>query len=240
MEISVSKVKKSFKDHTVLNDVNLNVGSGSIMCLLGPSGSGKTTLIRIIIGALKADKGIVKIGENTVPSLAAIRHIGFMPQNDGVYIDMSAIDNLKFYGQLHGLKGTELNSRIEKLLRLVDLWDDRKRLVSEFSGGMKKRLSLAIALIHEPEVLLLDEPTVGIDPILRRSIWDEFHRLKDAGKTIIVSTHVMDEVKECDNAALLYYGRIIKNDSVEHILERVSGNIEEIFLNWRAPDENDN
>lgn len=240
MEISVTKVKKSFKDHNVLNDVNLNVGSGSIMCLLGPSGSGKTTLIRIIIGALKADEGKVMIGENTVPSLEAIKHIGFMPQNDGVYIDMSAADNLKFYGQLHGLKGTELNGRIEKLLRLVDLWDDRKRLVNEFSGGMKKRLSLAIALIHEPEVLLLDEPTVGIDPILRRSIWDEFHRLRDTGKTIIVSTHVMDEVKECDNAALLYYGRIIKNDSVENILKRVSGNIEEIFLNWRAPDENDN
>ena len=238
MNINLSNVKKSFKKQTVLDNVNLNVESGTIMCLLGPSGSGKTTLIRIIIGALKADEGTIKIGEYGIPGFEPLKHIGFMPQNDGVYNDMSAMDNLKFYGQIHRIKKRELNERVEKTLKLVELWDERNKLVTNYSGGMKKRLSLAIALLHEPEVLLLDEPTVGIDPLLRRSIWDEFHKLKISGKTIIVSTHVMDEVKECDNAAFLYYGQIIKNDTVDNILESFSGNIEEIFLKWRTNNEN--
>ena len=145
MNINLSNVKKSFKKQTVLDNVNLNVESGTIMCLLGPSGSGKTTLIRIIIGALKADEGTIKIGEYGIPGFEPLKHIGFMPQNDGVYNDMSAMDNLKFYGQLHRIKKRELNERVEKTLKLVELWDERNKLVTNYSGGMKKRLSLAIA-----------------------------------------------------------------------------------------------
>ena len=188
MKVEFQKIQKHFKEVDVLKEVNLVVESGKIMCLLGPSGSGKTTLIRILTVAIKADAGVVKVGELTMPNMAAMWKIGFMPQNDGVYNDISGLDNLMFYGKLYSMKKEKLKARIKELLEMLNLWEDRNKLVANYSGGMKKRLSLAIAILHEPELLVLDEPTVGIDPMLRKVIWDEFHKLKKQGKTIIVST----------------------------------------------------
>lgn len=231
MDVEIEKIEKHFRDVSVLKEVNLVIESGKIMCLLGPSGSGKTTLIRILTGALKADGGTVKIGTYRMPNMEAIWKIGFMPQNDGVYEDISGMDNLLFYGRLFRMKKEKLRSRAKELLQMVDLWEARNKLVADYSGGMKKRLSLAIAILHEPELLVLDEPTVGIDPVLRKVIWEEFHKLKSQGKTILVSTHVMDEVRKCDSAALLYEGRIIETGTVEELFSRtVSGNIEELFF----------
>lgn len=238
MKVEFQKIQKHFKEVNVLKEVNLVVESGKIMCLLGPSGSGKTTLIRILTGAIKADSGVVKVGELTMPNMAAMWKIGFMPQNDGVYNDISGLDNLMFYGKLYSMKKEKLKARIKELLEMLNLWEDRNKLVANYSGGMKKRLSLAIAILHEPELLVLDEPTVGIDPMLRKVIWEEFHKLKKQGKTIIVSTHVMDEVKQCDSASLLYMGKIIETGTVDELFARTaSGNIEELFLRSSEEDK---
>jgi ABC-2 type transport system ATP-binding protein len=154
-----------------------------------------------------------------------------MPQNDALYDDLSGYDNLMFFGGMYHMKGAELRSRTHEVLKLVELEADAKKNVVNYSGGMKKRLSLAVALLHNPQILILDEPTVGIDPILRKKIWDEFYKLKEQGKTIIVTTHVMDEAVKCDRLALIYNGDIIDCDTVGVLLGRTENNtIEELFL----------
>jgi ABC-2 type transport system ATP-binding protein len=166
--------------------------------------------------------------------------IGFMPQNDALYNDLTGEANLRFFAGLHGIKKSEINIRIAEVLELVGLQEDRKKYVALYSGGMKKRLSLAAALIHEPEVLLLDEPTVGIDPVLRRTIWQQFGVLKKAGKTLIVTTHVMDEVEQCDKAALIYNGKLIHYDSVAALSAQTkSGKVEELFFLADAQEKGD-
>lgn len=231
MNIQLQRVDKSFGDQLAIDNIDFTIPSGEICCLLGPSGSGKTTLIRLMIGALAPDKGSVHIGETKMPSMDMLRQIGFMPQNDGLYEDLSAEANLAFFGSIYKLEKKALQERITEVLNLVDLANDRHKLVRNFSGGMKKRLSLAIAILHKPDVLFLDEPTVGIDPILRRQIWDQFQVIRREGTTIIVSTHVMDEVLECDRAALVYNGRLIAYDHVQDLLDQTeNGRVEELFL----------
>jgi len=231
MDISLTNVCKSFDKKPVIKDMSFTVQSGDIICLLGPSGSGKTTTIRLLIGAIAADSGKIKFGDTPVPSLKLLKNIGFMPQNDALYDDLSGEDNLKFFAGLYGMKNKDVIKRIGEVLKIVDLTDDRKKFVRNYSGGMKKRLSLAAALLHEPDVLLLDEPTVGIDPVLRRSVWNQFKEMKKSGKTLIVSTHVMDEVSECDKAALIYNGKLINYDSVQNLLAKTTtGRVEELFF----------
>ena len=229
--IRVDRVTKAFDGKTVLQDVSLPAYDGEILCLLGPSGAGKTTLIRLITGAIRADSGDIFISGKKIPDRPAQRAIGFMPQNDAVYTDISGLDNLLFFGRLFHMTNQALKSRTEEVLNLVDLYEDRHKFASNYSGGMKKRLSLAIALLHDPDILLLDEPTVGIDPVLRKAVWDRFEVLRRNGKTIVVSTHVMDEAARCQRAALIYGGRIIENDSIQNLTAKTeSGSLEELFF----------
>jgi ABC-2 type transport system ATP-binding protein len=193
MLIEVKNACKSFKKQQVLNDINLSINENEIFGLIGPSGSGKTTLIRLIIGAIASDRGSLKVMDYTVPDLRVLQSIGYMPQNDALYNDLSGYDNLMFFGGMYPIKKQEQKRRAEEVLKLVELDKSRDKRVANYSGGMRKRLSLAIALLHNPRILILDEPTVGIDPILRKKIWEEFDRQKEQGKTIIVTTHVMDE-----------------------------------------------
>lgn len=231
MKIQISNISKSFGKNIILKDISLEACAGEILCLLGPSGAGKTTLIRLIIGAMKADAGTILIDGKRMPNMASIREIGYMPQNDAVYNDINGYDNLTFFGKMYGLKNKKLKQRVEEMLSLVNLTEDKNKLVSNYSGGMKKRLSLAIALLHDPEILILDEPTVGVDPVLRKTIWDEFDILCGAGKTIIISTHVMDEAGKCQKAALIYGGRLITHDRVETLKAKTkTGNLEELFF----------
>lgn len=224
-------MSKSFDKKQIISNITFTIESGDIVCLLGPSGSGKTTIIRLMIGAIAADSGEIKFGNTPVPSLKLLKKIGFMPQNDALYEDLSGENNLKFFAELYGMNKNDQRKRIEQVLTLVDLTNDSKKYVKNYSGGMKKRLSLAVALLHEPDILLLDEPTVGIDPVLRRAIWDQFKAIKESGKTIIVSTHVMDEVYECDKAALIYNGSLIRYDTVENLLAGTqNGKVEELFF----------
>lgn len=231
MQIEVNGASKSFKKQQVLKDINLVIKENEIFGLIGPSGAGKTTLIRLIIGAIEADSGEIKVGEDVVPNLKALVNIGYMPQNDALYNDLSGIDNLLFFGGMYKLKKDELKKRANEVLKLVELDSDGDKRVINYSGGMKKRLSLAVALLHSPKVLILDEPTVGIDPILRKKIWKEFYALKAQGKTIVVTTHVMDEAVKCDRLGLIYGGNIIACDTVDALLARTKNNsIEELFF----------
>lgn len=229
--VSLTHVSKSFKKQQVLRDINLTIEDNEIFGLIGPSGAGKTTLIRLIIGAIEADEGVVKIGDTIIPSLKALNGFGYMPQNDALYADLSGCDNLMFFGGMYGMKKSVLKKRVQQVLELVELENDSGKKVSLYSGGMKKRLSLAVALLAEPSLLILDEPTVGIDPLLRRKIWEQFRRLKEQGKTIIITTHVMDEAGMCDRLALVYNGGILACDSVDALLSRTANrSIEELFF----------
>ncbi|MDF2941375.1 MAG: transporter ATP-binding protein [Herbinix sp.] len=231
MLIEIKEVSKSFKKQQVLKDINLTIDENEIFGLIGPSGAGKTTLIRLLIGAINTDSGTIRVGDYMVPNLKALNNIGYMPQNEALYTDLSGYDNLMFFGGMYQQKKSELKKRADEVLKLVELDGDGNKRVINYSGGMKKRLSLAVALIHSPKVLVLDEPTVGIDPILRKKIWDEFYKLKEQGKTIVVTTHVMDEAIRCDRLALINYGNIIACDTVETLLGRTQNNsIEELFF----------
>ncbi len=231
MSIEISHVSKSLNRKEILRDVSLTAQQGEILCLLGPSGAGKTTLIRLITGGIRPDSGEIKMDGIQFPNIDAMKKIGFMPQEDAVYSDLSGLDNLLFFGRLFGLHGKELRNKAQEALSWVDLEKDSNKLVSRYSGGMRKRLSLAITLLHDPSILLLDEPTVGIDPVLRQSIWDRFESLRLLGKTIIVSTHVMDEAQRCQRAALLYEGRLIENDTTKNLLMKTkTGVLEELFF----------
>ena len=228
--IEIKNLIKFFDKHIVLHGITMRIPKGEIVSLLGPSGSGKTTLLRLLLGAIPADDGEIFIEGIRMPNLKMLNKIGYMPQNDALYDNLSAIDNLRFFGGIYDINKNILDERIDNALTLVGLTDDKDKLVSKFSGGMKKRLSLAIATLPNPDLMLLDEPTVGIDPVLRRSIWNRFKEWKNEGKTLIVSTHVMDEVAICDKAALIRDGRIIAYDAVSSLIKNTkSGNIEEIF-----------
>jgi len=223
MEVTVAKLFKGFSGKPVLDGISFTASSGSILCLLGPSDAGKTTLIRLLLGAIAADSGSVTIEGRRVPDLEVLRDIGYMPQNDALYEDISGEDNLKFYGSLFQMDKRRKKERIDEVLDLLNLTQHRKKPVRYYSGGMKKRLSLATSL--------LNEPTVGIDPVLKRTVWDTFTAMKQKGITLIISTHVMDEVMECDNAALLYDGKLIHYGAVDALIASTdSGRVEELFF----------
>ncbi len=231
MTISVNQISKSFGKKRVLDQVSLIAEKGEVLGLLGPSGAGKTTLIRLITGAIKPDSGQISFDEIMVPDKRLLGKMGFMPQSDSLYIDLTGMDNLKFFGRLYGLKERKLKKRCEELLKFIGLYDDRNKLVINYSGGMKKRLSLIIALLHDPDYLILDEPTVGVDPALRRTIWEEFDTLAKQGKTLIITTHVMDEAVKCTKCALIYQGELIAFDTTEKLLESTKNNtLEDLFF----------
>ena len=229
--IKIENISKSYKKQKVLKGISFNIKEGEIFGLLGPSGAGKTTLIRLIMGMEKSNNGEITISDKKVPNQKVIENIGYTAQADALYIDLSAEENMKFYCRLYKIPKKERNARIDECLSVVNLNDDKKKIVNNFSGGMKRRLSLAISLIHRPKVLILDEPTVGMDPLLRRQIWQELYRLKENGVTIVITTHVMDEAAYCDKLALIRNGRCISVGEPKKIIEENECNtLEEVFL----------
>lgn len=233
--VSVKNLEVKYDKTTILKNISLNIKKGEIVGFLGPSGSGKTTLVKALIGMKAPSNGEIEVMGKPIPSLEAISKVGYMAQSDALYEDLSALDNLLFFGELYSLKGKPAKDRAMELLTLVNLDKDAYKAVKNFSGGMKRRLSLAIALIHSPELLILDEPTVGIDPVLRRSFWNEFKRIKNNGGSIIVTTHVMDEAYHCDRLSLIRDGEIIADGSPEEIIKASSTtNIEEAFLYYSS------
>ncbi|MEC2160777.1 ABC transporter ATP-binding protein [Virgibacillus halodenitrificans] len=232
MAITVHNATKSFYNKLVLNKLSLEIPKGEIFGLLGPSGCGKTTLIKLIIGMLKRDEGDITVLNYNIPDQRLLPNIGYMAQSDALYTDLTGEQNLDFFARLYKLPKKERKARIQYVAGVVELEDVLQKRIAEYSGGMMRRLSLAIALIHDPEVLILDEPTVGIDPVLKRSIWRELERLKkEDGKTIVITTHVMDEAERCDQTALLRNGHIIAAGSPDKLKEKYEATrFEEVFL----------
>jgi ABC-2 type transport system ATP-binding protein len=231
--ISVRDATRSFGATTVLRGVSLEVEAGQIVGLLGPSGAGKTTLIRLIAGTDRADRGEVVVDGVTMPRLDVLERIGYMAQSDALYGELSGRANLRFFGALFGLRGRHLADRIAAVAGIVDLAAHLDRHVMLYSGGMKRRLSLAAALLHEPKVLILDEPTVGIDPVLRRQVWARLRELAAAGAAILVTTHVMDEADRCDRVGMLRDGRIIAADTPARLKEDAGvATMEEAFVHY--------
>jgi ABC-2 type transport system ATP-binding protein len=229
--ISVKNVYKAFGSHEVLQDISLEVPQAQIFGLLGPSGSGKTTLVKLIAGIDEASSGEIYLLNVRIPKLDMLSKIGYMSQSDALYMELSAEENLQFFAALFGLNKAERKKRIAAVMELVNLTSFLKKPVSSFSGGMKRRLSLAIALLHRPNVLILDEPTVGIDPVLRKSLWDELKQLSKQGTTIIVTTHVMDEADKCDRLGMIRDGKLIAVGSPAELKEQThTATIEEAFL----------
>lgn len=229
--VTLNHVSKYFGKKQVIQDISFFVREAEIFGLVGPSGSGKTTLIKMIAGISEATSGEVTALQTVMPDLNGMKQIGYMAQADALYEELSAYENADFIATMYGLKGKQKKERIFEVFELVQLSEDAKKQVQQFSGGMKKRLSLAMSLLHEPKLLILDEPTVGIDPVLRKSIWDKFYELRKQGTTIIVTTHIMDEAEFCERLCLIREGKLIATGSPIELKERTtSGRIEDVFL----------
>ena len=229
--INIEKLSKSFGEQKVLDKIDFKLESGEIVGLIGPSGSGKSTLIKTMLGMEKADEGEALVLDYKMPKREILSNIGYMAQSDALYEMLTGYENLEFFGKMKGVSSDKLKKEIEYIAEIVDLTDDLKKLVSKYSGGMKRRLSLAIALIGSPELLILDEPTVGIDPSLRKNIWKELFKQRDNGVGILVTTHVMDEAELTDKVGLLLNGDIIDFDTPQQLkVKNKVKTIEEVFL----------
>ncbi|GEP17060.1 ABC transporter ATP-binding protein [Pediococcus pentosaceus] len=229
--IELKNIVKSFGKQNVLKNINLNVQQGQIVGLIGPSGSGKSTIIKIALGMEVADKGTAEIFEAKMPNRKLLSKIGYMAQTDALYMTLTGFENLKFYAKMKGIKSSELQLQIDHVAEVVDLKDALNKRVEGYSGGMMRRLSLGIALLGNPKLLILDEPTVGIDPALRRKIWRELKRIKNNGQSILITTHVMDEAEQVDEVALILDGNVIALDSPKNLKRQYDvPSIEDVFL----------
>ena len=234
--IILKNIYKNYGKTEVLHGIDLKIPRGIIYGLLGPSGCGKTTTVKVMTGILKASSGNVTILNNKMPSYDMMNNIGYMAQSDALYETLTAKENLEFFAKIYGLNKSQTAKRINYVLSTVNLTKDMNKLVREYSGGMKRRLSLAIALLANPKILVLDEPTVGIDPLLRNDIWSEFKLLTEKGITLIVTTHVMDEAEKCNMLAMIRDGNVIASGSPkELIVNSDSCTLEEAFIKYGKP-----
>jgi ABC-2 type transport system ATP-binding protein len=232
--VEAKALAKHFGDVHALDGLDLCIRRGEAFGLLGPNGSGKTTFIRTIAGLVVPTSGTLTVLGQPVPAHAdRIRSkLGYMTQLQALYSDLSAWENVQFFARIFGLDNrAERDKRVEHVLDLVELLPRKDSLVANLSGGMKQRLSLACALVHNPELLLLDEPTVGVDPQLRQSFWGYFRELNAQGVTIVVSSHVMDEADRCDRLGLIRNGKLLAVGAPDEIRSMGgSSNLEEAFL----------
>ncbi|NLR10031.1 MULTISPECIES: ABC transporter ATP-binding protein [Lactobacillaceae] len=229
--IDLQHLAKKFGDQTVLKDINLTVNPGEIVGLIGPSGAGKSTVIKVTLGMEVASGGSAKVFDTTMPNRELLGQIGYMAQTDALYDSLSGLENLKFFGLMKGIAKADMKQEVMHAAAVVDLTADLNKRVSGYSGGMMRRLSLAIALLGSPKLLILDEPTVGIDPALRRQIWAELGRIRDEGRSILITTHVMDEAELVGRVALLLGGEVMAFDAPA-VLKKQYGvdTIEDVFL----------
>jgi ABC-2 type transport system ATP-binding protein len=235
--LMADNLHKSFNDHKAVNGISFTIYQGEIFGLLGPNGAGKTTTIRILATVLEPDRGDVTIGGHSIRRNAdAVRRlIGVCPQELALYADLSALDNLLFFGRMVGLNGREAKSQAIANLELMGLLDRAKGKVDKFSGGMKRRINLAIALMGHPQLLFLDEPTVGIDPQSRNMIYETIEGLRDRGMTILYTTHYMEEADRlCHRVAIMDGGQIIAMDTPHQLKSKIGSpehvTLEDVFL----------
>ncbi len=224
--LTISHLQKRFGDRIAVDDVSFEVRAGETIGLLGPNGAGKTTTLSMMSGLVQPDAGSVSFQGRLVQQNAddLKRRVGLVPQDLALYDELSAWANLQLFGGLYGLAGRTLATRADAALALVGLADRRGDRVKEFSGGMKRRLNIAGALLHDPELVLLDEPTVGVDPQSRNAIFDNLEELKRSGKTLVYTTHYMEEAERlCDRIVIIDHGRVIANDTVRGLYKLLPG-----------------
>ena len=229
--VDLQLISKYFGQQLVLNKIDFGLEAGQIVGLIGPSGAGKSTMIKTMLGMEKADEGKTLILNHHMPNRFVLGQIGYMAQSDALYESLTGFENLNFFARMKGLSKKDIPTAIAHTAQVVELTEHLQKTVAGYSGGMKRRLSLAIALLGNPQLLILDEPTVGIDPALRRQVWKELHQLKMAGVGILITTHVMDEAELTDKVGLLLDGQIIAFDSPSALKENYGvQTIEEVFL----------
>jgi ABC-2 type transport system ATP-binding protein len=228
--VEARDLRKAFGPIPAVDGIDLSLAPGRIYGLLGPNGSGKTTLIRLLVGLARPSGGDARVLGTAMPSRTMLSRIGYMTQSTGLYPELSVWENLRFFANLYGVVERE---RLMRPLALVDLADRLGTPVLELSGGMRQRLSLACALVHEPPVLFLDEPTVGVDPALRVQFWDHFRSLARAGATLLVASHVMDEADRCDELLFIRDGRLLARGSGAELRAQAgTQDLEEAFLRF--------
>jgi ABC-2 type transport system ATP-binding protein len=217
--VEVSRLTKKYGKIEALRGVDLRVSKGAVFGLVGPNGAGKTTLIKALVGALRPSGGEIRVlGLNPLEDRAELRRrVGYMPQPPALYEDLPARSNVEFFGAAHRVP--DLRKKVEEVLELTDLTARADDAVYKLSGGMKRRVSLACALVHRPQILFLDEPTAAVDPQLRHRLWNTFRELAGGGTTLFISTHLMDEAMLCDRVAILREGKVVISDAPRRILE---------------------
>lgn len=221
MIIEVSELIKKYNNLDVLKGVNLSIREGEIFGLLGPNGAGKSTLMNAILGLIRFNSGSVKIlGRDFSTHASEIkRMIGYVPQDIAVFETLDGLDNVTYWGRLYGLRGNELAQRVKKALEFTGLWDRRKSKVNTYSGGMKRRLNIACAIVHKPSVLFMDEPTVGVDPQSRNHILESIRLMNQEGTTVIYTTHYMEEIEAiCDRVAIMDFGKVIALGTIDELI----------------------
>ncbi len=222
--ISIKNITKKFSAITALDNISLDIDENELFGLLGPNGAGKSTLMNLLVGYINADEGEILIdGEKiSTNNLDVRRKIGLVPQTLALYDELSAQDNLEIFGSFYNLKKSDLKYVVADKLNMVQLYDRKKDKVKTFSGGMKRRLNLAASLLHDPKIILCDEPTVGVDPQSRNAIFDYLAKLNEQGKTIIYTTHYMEEAERlCSRIAIIDFGKIISTGVIEKLLEQL-------------------
>jgi ABC-2 type transport system ATP-binding protein len=222
--LQASDLWKSYGQREVVAGITLRAESGEILGLLGPNGAGKTTTVSLLCGLLKPDRGSITLdGESIAGDASAVkRRIGIAPQELALYEDLSAMRNLELFGALYGVAGAQLTGAASRALELVGLMERAKDKPATFSGGMKRRLNIACALVHDPDVLLLDEPTVGVDPQSRNAIFGNIETLRDRGKTVVYTTHYMEEAERlCDRIVIIDHGKVIASDTLQGLAKQV-------------------
>ena len=223
--LTLHNVTKRYGRTVAVDHLTLDVRRGEVFGLLGPNGAGKTTTVSMAVGLLRPDSGDVRIGDFGAPTSPAVRNrIGVAPQSVAVYDDLTGAENLLFFGRIYGLAGDTLNEAVDRALAFVGLSDRRGDRASTYSGGMKRRLNLAAAVLHDPELVLLDEPTVGVDPQSRNAIFDNIAALRERARTIVYTTHYMEEAARlCDRVAIVDRGRVLACDTVPNLIRQHGG-----------------
>lgn len=230
--IAIKNLTKTYNEITVLNEANFSIDSGKIIALLGPNGAGKTTLINCLLGLTPATSGEIQLFETERPgSLKARKRIGVIPQENSFYPNLTVKENTYFIAKLYGLSNEEFSKRYHELTKTLHFQDFSERITENLSGGMKKRLMLLMALIHNPDFIILDEPTAGVDPKLRIEFWNYFQTIKNQNKSILITTHHISEASDADEVIFLRQGKIIAHDSPEEIIKKYQvENLEQAFL----------
>lgn len=231
--IQVRGLERTFGSVRALDGLDLDVAEGELLGLIGPNGAGKTTLIRTLAGLLAPTGGTVRV-LGKAPGRAIASEVGYMTQAAALYEDLTVEENLSFFGRIYGLSPRDARARAAVLAELVELKDKLHTPARDLSGGMRQLVNLTCAMVHDPALLLLDEPTVGIDPLLRRALWAHFASLNAAGTTILITTHVMDEADRCARVALIADGRTLATGTPQELrATTASGSLEDAFLHLR-------